>query len=205
VHKSSFDKMLTFRNKYLADKENKSLVIMDLGSQDVNGSYKPCFDRENWRYLGLDMAPGKNVDLVLENPYHWKEIKSNSVDVLISGQAFEHIEYFWVTILEMARILKTGGIICIIAPSGGFEHKYPLDCWRFYPDGFKALAGYAKLEVLEAVTQWEEDPVYRDDSNFWHDSVLICKKPAFSFRQKIKNFFRYHLSRLLVDQGTVGK
>ncbi len=199
MHKSSFDKMLTFRNKYLAGKEAQSLVIMDLGSQDVNGSYKPCFEQENWKYIGLDMAPGKNVDLVLANPYHWKEVKCASVDVLISGQAFEHIEYFWITILEMARILKPGGLACIIAPSGGFEHKYPLDCWRFYPDGFKALAKYAKLEVMEAVTQWEEDPVYRDDSNFWHDSVLICKKPVFSFMQKVKNYFRYTLSRLLID------
>jgi len=193
--------MLTFRNKYLSGKENQPLVIMDLGSQDVNGSYKPCFEQENWKYIGLDMVPGKNVDLVLDNPYHWKEIRSASVDVLISGQAFEHIEYFWVTVLEMARIIKPGGLACIIAPSGGFEHKYPVDCWRFYPDGFKALARYARLEVIEAVAQWEDDPVYSDDSNLWHDSVLICKKPVFSFMQKVKNCFRYHLSRLLINQA----
>jgi len=165
----------------------------------VNGSYKPCFDRVNWKYLGLDMAPGKNVDIVLHNPYHWKEIKSRSVDVIVSGQAFEHIEFFWATMMEIARILKPDGLVCIIAPSGGFEHKYPIDCWRFYPDGFKALARYANLEVLEAFTQWDEDPIYKDDSNFWHDSVLICKKPVVSYIQSLKNRLRGYLSHFAID------
>ena len=76
----------------------------------------------------MDMTPGKNVDIVLPSPYRWRGIESNSVDVLISGQAFEHIEFFWITMLEIARVLKPGGLCCIIAPSGGAEHKYPVDC-----------------------------------------------------------------------------
>jgi hypothetical protein len=60
-------------------------------------------------------------------------------------------------------------------PSSGPEHRYPVDCWRFYPDGLVALAEFAHLETLEAVTQWEDlgDPV----SDAWHDSMLVCRKP----------------------------
>ena len=94
----------------------------------------------------MDLSEGENVDLVLSDPYSWSEIRSSSVDVFVSGQAFEHIEFFWQTMLEIARALKPGGLCCIIAPSGGPEHKYPLDCWRFYPDGFRALARYAGLD-----------------------------------------------------------
>lgn len=201
MHKSSYDKMLTFRREWLADSEQAPLVIMDLGSQDVNGSYRPCFENPNWTYRGLDMAPGKNVDIVLSDPYNWKEIPSEAADVLVSGQAFEHIEYFWVTILEVARILKPDGLACIIAPSSGFEHKYPTDCWRFYPDGFRALARYARLTVLDASAQWADDPVYTDDSNFWHDCVLVCRKPDVSFIQKIKNRFHYRLNRLMLGSA----
>lgn len=175
MHLSSYCKMKKFRQKYLADKENKKLVILDIGSQDINGSYKDIFNSPEWKYRGVDMCKGKNVDIVLSDIYNWKEIRSRSVDVVISGQAFEHIEYIWLTMSEIYRVLKHDGLCCIIAPSNGREHKYPIDCWRIYPDGFRALAKYAKLEPIEVYTQWGQEG-YEDGSDMWHDSVLIAKK-----------------------------
>lgn len=175
MHQSSIDKMQSFKDTYLKDRESQALKILDLGSQNIGGSYRSIFNEANWSYCGVDLELGQNVDLVIKNAYKWDEISSESVDVLISGQTLEHIEYFWITILEIARVLKPGGICCLIAPSSGYEHRYPVDCWRFYPDGLVALASFAKLEVLEAFTQWE-DREYTDGSNIWHDSVLIAGK-----------------------------
>jgi SAM-dependent methyltransferase len=168
--------MTLFRDQHLSAQINEPLQILDLGSQDVNGSYRPLFSQPLWNYIGLDMAAGNNVDIVLRTPYVWKELASQSVDVVISGQAFEHIPYFWITMLEVARVLKPGGLCCILAPSSGAEHRYPVDCWRFYPDGLSSLATFAQMDVLEAVTQWE-DMGYADGSDRWHDSMLVCRKP----------------------------
>jgi len=176
MHQSSLEKMAVFREQYLSERVDESLQVLDLGSQDVNGSYRPFFSEPGWKYTGIDMAAGDNVDIVLKTPYAWKEISSSSADVVISGQAFEHIQYFWITMLEIARVLKPGGMCCIVAPSSGPEHRYPLDCWRFYPDGMSSLAFFAQMEVLEAKTQWD-DLGYVDGSDWWHDSVLICRKP----------------------------
>ena len=77
--------------------------------------------------------------------------------------------------LEVARVLKPGGICCILAPSSGPEHRYPTDCWRFYPDGMTSLAHFAQMEVIEAVTQWQD--LGCADSDCWHDSLLVCRKP----------------------------
>jgi len=77
---------------------------------------------------------------------------------------------------EIARILKPGGLCCIIAPSGGPEHKYPVDCWRFFPDGLRALAHYVDLEVLEA-RRPEETKGLDPASDIWADTVLIARKP----------------------------
>ena len=107
--------MEKFKENYLDP--NKKLKILDIGSNDVNGSYQSIFSEPNWNYEGADIESGKNVDILLPNPYDWKAIKSNCYDVVISGQAFEHIEYFWITILQINRILKLGGIACIIAHS----------------------------------------------------------------------------------------
>lgn len=175
MHQSSIDKMINFRNNHLHAKTNEKLQILDLGSQDVNGSYRPIFMQPGWKYTGLDMEAGNNVDVVLKTPYVWTEIPSESADVVISGQAFEHIQYIWITILEIARVLKPGGICCILAPSSGPEHRYPMDCWRFYPDGMISLAHFAQMDVLEATTQWQDDG--DPDSDAWHDSMLVCRKP----------------------------
>jgi len=176
MHQSSIEKMTAFRDQYLSVKKNQPLRILDLGSQDVNGSFRSLFSEMPWEYIGLDMMAGKNVDIVLHTPYTWNEVAGESADVLISGQAFEHIQFFWITILEVVRVLKPGGICCILAPSSGPEHRYPLDCWRFYPDGMVSLAQFAQLEVIEAVTQWE-DLGYADGSDPWHDTMLVCRKP----------------------------
>ena len=175
MHQSSIDKMTAFRDRYLTAKINEPLRILDLGSQDVNGSYRSLFSKQPWNYVGVDMATGNNVDIVLRTPYVWNEVSSESADVIISGQTFEHIQYFWITMLEVARVLKPGGLCCILAPSSGPEHHYPFDCWRYYPDGMVSLAHYAQMEVIEAVTQWQ-DIGYADGSDSWHDSMLICRK-----------------------------
>jgi SAM-dependent methyltransferase len=145
----------------------------------------------------VDLGPGKNVDIVLKNAYAWREVKSDTVDVLVSGQAFEHIEFFWITALEIARVLKPGGLCCIIAPSSGPEHKYPVDCWRFYPDGFASLARFMAFEIVELFTQWEDRNGYTDRSNKWHDTVLIAKKPEYfglkGLQQKLRRFILHRI------------
>lgn len=177
MHPSSYDKMAAFAQKYLRGRRHEPLLILDLGSQDFNGSYRPLFDQKPWRYIGVDMTAGKNVNIVLREPYRWREIKPGSADVIISGQTFEHTEFFWLTMREMRRSLKPGGLLCIIAPSAGQEHRYPVDCWRVYPDGLRAAARYAGLETLEAWTQWVNLPEYDEESNKWHDSVLVARRP----------------------------
>jgi SAM-dependent methyltransferase len=176
MHQSSFDKMTAFRRDHLEGRREEALLIVDLGSQDINGSYRPLFALPPWRYLGVDLAAGNNVDLVLKDPYDWQELAPESADVIVAGQTFEHTEYFWETMRQIARTLKPGGLCCILVPSSGPEHRFPLDCWRMYPDGLRALARYADLEVVEASTQWEDLPEYDNESNKWHDSLLIARK-----------------------------
>lgn len=181
MHISSLEHVERLAKTYLSDR--KELQIVDIGSYDVNGSYRPFFSRPSWQYVGLDLAQGPNVDIVLMSPYRLP-IKSHSVDVIVSGQAFEHIEFFWLTWLEMVRILKPGGLIFLLAPSRGPEHRYPQDCWRFYPDGYHALAKYANLELLEVSTDWAEHGDL--DSAPWGDTVGVFRQPSMTALQKIR-------------------
>jgi len=153
---------------------DRALVVGDVGSYDFTGSYRPLFDAPLWSYHGIDLTAGPNVDVVLESPYKFP-FADEHFDVLVSGQAFEHVKFFWLTWMEMVRTLKSGGFIFLIAPSRGPEHRYPVDCWRFYPDGFRALAEYGGIECLEARTDWDAYPGAR--GRIWGDTVGAFAKP----------------------------
>ena len=180
MHGSSMNHMRGLRDKYLAGREDEALTIFDIGAQDVNPqplNYRQIFEHGRWKYVGVDMTAGPNVDLVLDDPYDWTAVEDGSLDVIVTGQAFEHVEFFWVTMEEMARALKPDGLIFLIAPSTGPEHRYPVDCWRFYPDSMHALGKWTGLEVVEAWTLWDGGG-YTDGSELFKDTVAVLKKPA---------------------------
>jgi len=181
MHGSSIRRMQRFVQKYaepmtagIADK----LTVIDVGAADRDMYFKKMFDAEKWRYLGIDIAPEVNVDIVLKDTYSWP-IPSNSVDLVISGQAFEHIKFIWLTIVEIARIMKPGALCYIIAPANGPIHRHPVDCWRINPDGMSALAEYAKLTPVVSECRWEKDCDVAEDIAIWgdwEDVVLIAQK-----------------------------
>lgn len=164
--------MELFIDTYLGEHRGTPLRVADVGSQVVtegHATYRTLFEAAGWAYVGLDVEAGHNVDAVLGDPYRWSDVPAESFDVVISGQALEHIPYFWLTAFEIVRVLKPGGITMLIAPSGGFEHRFPVDCWRFYRDGMVALAELVNCEVLDAHTSWPAVP--------WSDSVLVMRRP----------------------------
>ncbi|HYE50048.1 MAG TPA: class I SAM-dependent methyltransferase [Azospirillaceae bacterium] len=172
MHTSSLNHMADLVGRYLDPA--RPLSVLDIGSYDVNGSYRPLFEKPGWHYRGCDQSAGPNVDFVLTDPYRLP-LPPGSLDLVVSGQAFEHVEFFWISFLEMTRVLKPGGMIFLIAPSRGPEHRYPVDCWRFYPDAYRALARYGGLELLEVTTDWEPHP--DPDSGPWGDTVGVFRKP----------------------------
>lgn len=179
MHISSYEHMTDLVTRLL-DRDTE-LRVVDIGSSDINGSYRTLFDSPRWSYAGVDLEAGPGVDVVLSSPYKLP-FPSGSVDLVISGQAFEHIEFFWMTWIEMLRILKPGGRIFLIAPSRGPEHRYPQDCWRFYPDGYRALAKFGRCRLLEVSTDWE--PHADPGSKEWGDTVGVFQTDPISLRQR---------------------
>jgi SAM-dependent methyltransferase len=103
-------------------------------------------------YTGVDVRAGQNVDVVMKKPYRIP-MRSGSVDVVFSGQTFEHIAFPWASILEIARVLAPGGVAFITAPSRGHVHG-TYDCWRYHPDGMRALGAWSGLDTVEAHTDF---------------------------------------------------
>lgn len=68
-------------------------------------------------------------------------------DVVISGQVAEHVREIWTWMCELARVTKPGGQVITVSPISWPYHEAPVDCWRIYPEGIRAVTEWAGLEV----------------------------------------------------------
>lgn len=136
-----------FFKTYVPYKNQATPRLADIGAQDVNGSMRQVCPK-HVEYLGIDFIEGKGVDVVLDDPYRFP-LETGSFDIVVSSSCFEHSEMFWLTFLEMLRITKDDGLIYINAPSNAAYHRYPVDCWRFYPDSGLALVNWGKINGYE--------------------------------------------------------
>jgi SAM-dependent methyltransferase len=160
----------TYSNAFDSSKEVK---VIEIGSQDVNGSLRDvCPDR--FKYIGLDFQSAKGVDIVLDDPYSLP-FEDDSIDIVLSSSCFEHSEMFWLVFLEVLRVLKPSGLFYLNAPSAGNFHRFPVDCWRFYPDSGKALVKWAQRNGLNS--QMLESYIQLGGGQ-WQDFVGIFIKSA---------------------------
>jgi len=119
-------------------------------------------------------------------------VEDDSYDVVLCSQVLEHTRYPWRLTQEIARALRPLGLAFVTSPSSGHVHRYPEDCFRYYPDGLSALASASELPVVEAHVQ--SRLVYR--SNLWLDALLIAQKPMRSPNDAGRERARLQLSRL---------
>jgi SAM-dependent methyltransferase len=171
MHPSSYQGAQKFFSEHVgpalaARPSAEPYLVLDVGSMDVNGSYKPIFSHPGICYVGLDMAAGNNVDIVTHDPYRYP-LEDGVADCVISGQALEHSEFFWEAFREMVRVLRPGGLLCLIVPSTGPIHRYPVDCYRFYPDSLAALAKWAGASLVSG---------WMHESPPWNDLVGVFSK-----------------------------
>lgn len=157
MHDSSYNLMATLRECIPSGS-----AVLDVGGADVNGSYRTLFG--DCSYTSLDFQ-GADVNVT---GYEWP-LADESFDAVISGQALEHDRFFWLTMQNIARVLKPGGHAILIVPSAGPVHRHPVDCYRFLPDSMRALAEWAGLNLVRR--EW-------DTESHWRDLAGVMRKPA---------------------------
>ena len=148
------------------------VVVADVGAQDVNGSLRDACP-PGVSYIGIDFEQAKGVDVVLTDPYSIP-LESESVDAVVSSSCFEHSEMYWLVFQEILRILRPHGLLYLNVPSNGVFHRYPVDCWRFYPDAGSALVTWARRCGINAALL--ESYISRRDVETWNDFVAVFLK-----------------------------
>lgn len=173
MHPSAMMNCKSFFDAYAESySSNERVRVVDIGSQDVNGSLRSVTPAE-YEYIGVDFVEGKGVDVILDDPYRLP-FADGSVDIILSSSCFEHSEMFWIVFLEIIRVLKPKGLFYLNVPSNGLFHRYPVDCWRFYPDSGRALVSWAKRNSYN--TALLESYISSQVVGIWNDFVAVFLK-----------------------------
>jgi SAM-dependent methyltransferase len=126
--------------------------VLEVGSRYVNGSVRPMIQRflEPREYIGIDLEPGKYVDLVLPAEKIVDTFGENSFDTIVSTEVLEHVHDWRKVINQLKRALKPGGYLYITTRSRGFPfHAYPYDFWRYEPRDMIAIFKDFKIYKLK--------------------------------------------------------
>jgi hypothetical protein len=111
--------------------------ILEVGSREVTG--QSTARQEFWlaQYVGFDLYPGPNVDVVGDahklSSYFEGEPR---FDAVISGACFEHFAMPWVVSTEIAKVLHVGGYVLIETHFSYGSHERP---WHFFQFSDMAL------------------------------------------------------------------
>jgi SAM-dependent methyltransferase len=178
MHASAYKTARQFFEVYVASLVSGTVV--DIGSRKAYEGQRTlrelCPQRLDYR--GIDLEPGNNVDIILTDPYVFP-LADASVDVVVCTSVFEHCDYFWQLFEEILRVLKPGGLLYVNAPANGYVHRYPVDCWRFYPDSGVAMANWGvrrghDVVLLESfITDQDLSEMVEE---IWNDFVAVFAK-----------------------------
>ena len=113
------------QNEYIKYVKNKfpayfyKRQVLEVGSLNINGTVRDLFTE--CYYVGLDVAEGKGVDIVCEGQNY--DAPSESFDVAISCECFEHNPEWVATFRNMHRMTRTLGLVVMTcATTGRPEH-----------------------------------------------------------------------------------
>lgn len=141
--------VLEFFIEEAREEEFKDKDVLEIGSRYVNGSVRPLIERffSPRNYIGVDIEPGKYVDVVIKAEEIVNHFGPESFDVVIATELLEHVNDWRFVINNMKEILKPGGYLYVTTRSRGFPfHAYPYDFWRYELDDMKKI--FSDFEII---------------------------------------------------------
>ena len=147
--------------KYVKPVLEDGMKVLEIGPDDFPSTYQRLSKAVSvacWDTLDIH----ENPNLTYQNSHEYDfQIQPALYDVVLSGQVIEHVKKPWIWIPELAKVTKPGGFVITISPVSWIYHEAPVDCWRIYPEGMRAL--YEEAGLTNILSCWEslETPGYK--------------------------------------------
>jgi SAM-dependent methyltransferase len=138
---------------YLYQLGNKEgFRILEIGSREVTGKSAARERFAKAEYIGFDYYPGPNVDVVGDAHRLSSYFKADEkFDIIFSSACFEHFAMPWLVPVEIAKLLKVGGIVFVETHFSYSAHERPWHFFQFSDMGLRVLFPSALgFECIEA-------------------------------------------------------
>jgi SAM-dependent methyltransferase len=130
------------------------LRVLEIGPDRDPSTYRQLAGGPFEAWDTLDFAGRTDVPLTYRTTSEYEfPVEDDAYDIVFSAQVIEHVRKIWRWMPEVARVCRPGGLVITINPVSWHYHESPVDCWRIYPEGMRALSEDAGLEVL--LSLWE--------------------------------------------------
>lgn len=127
--------------------------VLEIGSRNVSGNVQRDKYSNAGEYVGFDVHPGPNVDVVGDAHRLSSVLPAEHFDAAFCISVFEHLAMPWKVTLELNRVLRPGGLLFVATHPVWPAHELPWDFWRFGSESFKVLfnqrTGFELLRVNE--------------------------------------------------------
>ena len=112
---------MAFGRSVLTEDRVRGRKILEVGSLDVNGSLREhVMSLSPESYTGVDILPGRGVDVLCRVEDLVTRFGENKFDVIICTEMLEHVRAWRAAVANMKRCLLRGGLIVLTTRSPGF-------------------------------------------------------------------------------------
>lgn len=131
--------------------------VLELGAKRSIESRRTRHD--DWipnagEYLGTDIEPGPDVDIVVDVHRLTQVTGEEQFDVIVSCSSFEHFKYPHVAAHEVMKALRIGGLLFVQTHQSFPLHNYPHDYFRFSREALAGLFG-SRMGFRTIATDYE--------------------------------------------------
>jgi len=182
MHENS---ILLFR-QYALPCFTAGMKVLEIGPDAFPSTYQKMVSAPGLVWETLDIYDSPALTHPKSDVLHFP-VAAGTYDVVLSGQVIEHVAHIWRWMAELARVTKPGGLVITINPVSWPYHEAPIDCWRIYPAGMKALSEDAGLVVEKSFWGSLEAP---------HVRRHIFPGRSLQDQPKIHKYFSHLLNRL---------
>jgi SAM-dependent methyltransferase len=181
---------------------NDASSVLEIGAREVAGK-SMCRQRLPLaRYTGFDFHPGAHVDVVGDAHRLSDYFAPNSFDVVYCAAVYEHLAMPWVVSEEIAKVLRPGGVACVLTHFSYSEHEMPWHFFQFNSTGLEALfnqrLGFETVEAgkeLPMVGRFAVDcdahHAGKPIPNLYCSSYIVTRKVVDVFNGAAEGEFRW--------------
>ena len=181
----TWNSLIVHINAFVAANPGRRPRLMDLGGRRfIGGTYAD--DLAQCDVTVFDIVADDRVDVVGDAHEMGKYFPPEHFDFIMSASVFEHLLMPWKAVLELNKVMRTGGFCYVHTHQTLGMHELPWDFWRYsdtvWPALFNARTGFEIVatglgQFMQLVTVgWNERYRGAENSGGFECSAVLVRK-----------------------------